>query len=137
MEHPMLNTILSFVQSNFTNLSTAQSLYLALVAFQISLTGPYLIWSYQSKAGIAVFVRTVRHASYQNLSTKGAWVIAARFAAAATVYLGSLFLMHWYALLMVSTVLCLASTLYMSFTLARVMKQPREEAQQGPLPKIA
>jgi VIT1/CCC1 family predicted Fe2+/Mn2+ transporter len=133
----MLNTIFSFVQSNFTNLSTAQSLYLALVAFQVSLMGPYLIWSYQSKTGIAVFIRTVRHTSYQHLGTKGVWMIAARFAGAATMYLGSLFMMHWYAVLMVSIVLCLASTLYMSFTLARVLKEPREESQQGPLPNVA
>jgi VIT1/CCC1 family predicted Fe2+/Mn2+ transporter len=64
-------------------------------------------------------------------------MIAARFAGAATMYLGSLFMMHWYAVLMVSIVLCLASTLYMSFTLARVLKEPREESQQGPLPNVA
>jgi VIT1/CCC1 family predicted Fe2+/Mn2+ transporter len=125
----MLNTILSTLASNFTNLSTAQSVYLALVAMQIALTAPYLIWMYQSKTGLAVLVRNARYTAYQRFTGKAVWKLVARFGGCMVISLGSLLLIHWYAALMVSTLCCVVSIAHMGYTLGRLAKEPVEEAR--------
>jgi hypothetical protein len=124
----MMQVITSLVHDNFTNISRAQSFYLALVVLQISLLGPYLIWTHQSKTKAAEFLRLrpiARHACYTG---RDVWKLVVVGLVGASLYFGSLFLMHWFAVLMVSTVLCIASIAHMTYTIVRLSKDEHTQA---------
>jgi hypothetical protein len=123
-----MQLIISLVHDNFTNISRAQSFYLALTVLQISLFGPYLICMYQSKTKEAEFLRLCHVTSYARYAGKDAWKVIAFGLVGMVFYLGSLLLMHWFAVLMVSTVLCISSIAHMTYVIVRLSKDDHSQA---------